>query len=179
MRKRDERLEKWMNNLLDVALKKAGGRYQLADEIQVTNSAINKWTSGDGSLPNLHTTKKLLEYVGGDIQRALPDWEPDAEETEFTVLGRVSAGIPKFFENDPVVVHVPKNEWQPSKYWPHTMGDVCYFEVSGDSMEPDFSDGDYLAVRAPRPGQSLPDNTPCIIKTSPYEMTLKFPTSRS
>lgn len=88
----------------------------------------------------------LLRYLGGDISRALPDWQPP-ETTPLEVLGSVSAGVVSIAQEERRTIPGAAVHWRRSVYW-HLVDashPVCYLEVRGDSMEPEFPAGCLLA----------------------------------
>ena len=64
----------WFNDLLKAAIAKAGNRSNLSARIGASHVTIMGW-EGD-SWPRLDKFLALLAYVGGDVSRCLPSYDP-------------------------------------------------------------------------------------------------------
>lgn len=64
--------------LIEKAVEKAGSTTALGAELGVSRPAVEKWLAGQGMRAEVFIS--LLHYIGGDIRRALPDYDPDADE---------------------------------------------------------------------------------------------------
>lgn len=66
----------WFDGMLEKAKKKAGGTWEdLAEQLGVTRNTASGWAGEYGRPPKLHDFLNLLKYVGGDIERARPEWQ--------------------------------------------------------------------------------------------------------
>jgi hypothetical protein len=68
-----------VQEIVALALKKAGGIRALERTGVAKAPSISKWKSGE-SAPTADNLLTLIAYLGGDIRRALPDgWDPYTE----------------------------------------------------------------------------------------------------
>lgn len=120
---------------LKSALKRRGmSQQQLADAIDVSKGYISEIASGK-KRPSIETLEQILDAIDADIAEIIPTRHVIA------VPGYVGAGA-EVYLSDPY----PKGEGMykvacPPQITPHG---VVAVEVSGDSMEPVFSEGDLL-----------------------------------
>lgn len=163
----------WFLDLLIKGRKLAGTRVRLAQILGVTGPTVIAWESG--SMPGITHVEKLINYLGGDIMRALPEWQPETtpEIPTMRVAGRVAAGAVTWTEGRTVKrVSAWPALWKNSRYWPltnpvqtpHGIEQVVLLEVYGNSMEPEYSSGEIIACRVPKDVNDLPEGTPVIIR---------------
>lgn len=153
---------------LEAALAKAGTQRALAEILGTGHSTLSGWKNGV-DMPAVDFLK-IVEYIGGDASRSMPDWEDDTKGG-LTIRGSVSAGLVTFAQADERVIEGPDGPWSTSTYRRLTHGPVQYVQVSGNSMEPDFPDGCILACA--KPSAKVPDMTPVIARVDD-EMTFKL-----
>jgi SOS-response transcriptional repressor LexA len=122
----------------------------------------------------LSFVEKVLKKTGGDLSRALPDYdEPEAKPpVEITIWGRVSAGPCTLASQEPETLPSQAHAWQRSRYRNLTRGQVIFLQVDGESMEPQFPNGSLLACAKPAT-RDLPDLTPIIARIG-EECTFKL-----
>lgn len=70
----------WFQKMLDDAKEKAGGSWdELADHLGVARGTVTGWAGEYGRPPKMNDFLELLTYMGGNISRALPKWDPYVE----------------------------------------------------------------------------------------------------
>lgn len=69
--------QSWVEELVEEGKKNAGGYEQLAEIIGIKRQSLMGWTTG--SSPRLFNFIKLLDFLGGDIARALPEYSHNEE----------------------------------------------------------------------------------------------------
>lgn len=79
MGKKEKRISlPWFHDLLLVAFEKAGKSHStLAKQLGVSRQTIMAWEGT--SLPRIDHFVVLVNYLGGDISRALPNYDPIAD----------------------------------------------------------------------------------------------------
>jgi hypothetical protein len=166
----------WFVDLLQSYLKPKGrgGARELAKVLGVDQSQITRWLSGVD--PQLSSAVTIIKLLGGDITRALPDWEPSetVERPMMPVYGTVAAGAVDWNEDGRKRKEVTAwpDLWKNSRYWPLTnpvqtvkgIQPVILLEITGNSMEPEYRSGEIIACRTPKNVDDLPEGTPCIIR---------------
>ena len=133
-----------IKSVVDQAIEQAKGVRGLAKQLGTSHSTVSGWTSG--SCPSARLFEDMLKYLGGDIERALPDYDPETAPS-MQVLGRVAAGGEAVVYEDLELVHPQKDVWEHSSAAPLGFGPVQYMRVEGESMEPDYPRGCLIAVR--------------------------------
>lgn len=146
--------------------RKAAGLSQLevANKIGVTQSGLSNWENGIRKV-DMMTLQRLAEIYEVSTDYLLgKDSRPNARIIRIPVLGSVPAGIPIEAIQDIV-------DWEEI---PAAMaaGDKEYFAllVKGDSMYPDYLEGDVVIVRK-APDCSSGDV--CVVYVNGYDATLK------
>lgn len=153
----------WFHRLLVDHADKLGGQKALADKLGVGKSLVNSWLAG-GKVETALQIEEVVRALGGDISRALPDYEPDAVGN-ITIEGRVTANSQRYSSDD------EKREVEggllgylkTSKLFGLTTAPTCFIQVEGDSMAPDYPEGCLLVCRRPEASRDLPQNTPVIV----------------
>lgn len=154
-------MDLYIKPALEEALRKSGNSIStLSEAIGVSRTAIVNWQ--DGGIPRVDAYAKLLKYIGGDLEKAQPSYEP-AERDTLTVLGDIAAGTVMLMEEKVETVPGLRSIWKESRYASKVQGEIRYCRVSGDSMEPGVPDGSYLAIGRPATGQ-IDDFTPVIAR---------------
>ena len=116
--------------------KKGVSQQVLADSVGISRSAVAMWEKG--TEPSNEMLSVLADYFGVTIDYLL-DRKPTG--TRIPVLGRIPAGIPlEAIEDILDWEEIPK-EW--------VTGDKQYFalKVRGDSMSPEYLDGDIIILQ--------------------------------
>jgi hypothetical protein len=169
----------FFSSLVDEAIRKAGGQRMLAEKLELGLATVSAWR-GEG-LPRLDSFVKLLDYVGGDIRRALPGWEADAQGkalVEAPLLGRVAAGTARYSAEDGRTIVVSPQDFRRSRWYhctraPQSGRAIEWIQVDGASMEPEYPDGCLLACRPPADPANLPSGAHAILRTRAGDMTFK------
>lgn len=145
-----QRLAINIQNLLD---DKRLSRRQVADALGVKYSTFCDWVNPNhASSPDIDMISKIADYFGVRIDPLVDDEPYDdvdykidkiLETKEFiNVLGKVPAGVP--YE---AIENITPNSYEliPRKWM---IGDRKYFglELDGDSMSPEFKDGDTVVL---------------------------------
>lgn len=153
----------WFYNCLTDYLKRVGTQKEAAYRLGVSQSMLSGYVRRD-NVPSVAFADRLLREIGGDIRRALPDYEPDGPPAQpLTVHGRVSAGRVNLAVEETHTFPSINDAWRESIYRQFTTGPVTYLTVHGDSMEPHYPDGCLLACARPAT-RELPDLTPVIAR---------------
>lgn len=161
-------MKDWFANVIrDEVAKRGGGRgalTRLAEEWKIPHSQLSRWSNG--TEPNLSSVELVLQKIGGDVRRALPDWGLDQEPVQtFPLVGAVSAGTLSMADESAIVmIDVGPPTWKRSYYWSLTQGRVVFLEVDGISMSPRYPAGSLIACRAPIDFRKIPDNAPVVIR---------------
>lgn len=191
----------WFQELLQKEAKDRGFNVtEMASFLGLVRETYDRWQSGFRK-PNILQAAEVLKKLGGDINRALPNYIPPSYEQaeketkakyrdavplmEMPVAGRISAGPVDWIDSgdeDPVLA--TPELWRNNRYWklsnpyrnPNTgeTHEVVLLKVSGDSMDPEFTHGEILAFRVPKNVPDLPDGTPCIIQERGRGQTFKL-----
>jgi len=177
-----EQTPEWVTELISRALAKAESAADLAEIIKISPSNFVNYDAG--TTPSIQIIERMLGYLGGDINLALPwsdpkkatatkrtvvyeepeqlDFDMPASNTIF-ISGQVSAGKVSFAGEDQYAKPV-ESLWSESRYWGLTHGDLCYLEVNGDSMAPEYTNGEVIVCRMPVSPTDLPNGTPVIFQ---------------
>ena len=109
---------------------------KLADSVGVSRSTVAMWEKG--TEPSNEMLSILADYFGVTIDYLL-DRQPTG--TRIPVLGRIPAGIPIEAIQDIIDWEEIPKEW--------AKGDKQYFalKVRGDSMSPEYLDGDIIILQ--------------------------------
>lgn len=109
---------------------------KLADSVGVSRSTVAMWEKG--TEPSNEMLSILADYFGVTIDYLL-DRKPTG--TRIPVLGRIPAGIPIEAIQDIIDWEEIPKEW--------AKGDKQYFalKVRGDSMSPEYLDGDIIILQ--------------------------------
>lgn len=163
--------EEWFADLVNQVIQKRGAAARIADAMGVDQSRITKWASG--TEPGIYNAAAFLKLIGGDIERAMPEWDPGAEPPAVQILGQVQAGAFSPAGEGVGEVNLDLSVWRDSPSWSLTSGKTGLVQIVGDSMEPKYAAGEFLVCRAPDDPAKIPDSTPCIF-TGPRGSTFKL-----
>lgn len=160
-----------LQRLIEDGVKRAGTQRKLATAIQVSHSTISGWK--DGTRPNAEAYQRLVEYAGEAerVRERAANYDPKRTE-ELKILSRVAAGhgAEALAETEAK----PLGElWEQSQWRCLTTGPVDFFRVSGDSMEPVFPDGSFIAVARANTSQ-IPDRCPCVVLVDGRDINFKL-----
>lgn len=139
------------------------GIAKMERDIDLSKGASYKWKTSD---PSMDTLKRLAEYfnVPVDVFTDGGNTPSSDNSVRIKVLGSVPAGIPLDAIEDVVGWEdIPKN-------W--TNGGKEYFalKVKGNSMSPEYLDGDVIILRKQDDCESGDD---CVVYVGDYEATFK------
>lgn len=114
--------------------------------------------------PNSDLLMKALALIGGDISRALPDYEP-AGQSPLSILGDIEAGAAVQVFEEEVALEGIDDIWKRSSLFSKSFGPIKYLRVHGDSMAPDYPEGCLIPVRRTTiKAQNFPDFSPVILE---------------
>lgn len=160
--------------LIDKAITKAGGTPEaLGEALGVSRTSIQNWQA-TGSMKT-NNFLRLLSFIGGDIERALPEYQPDRASATVTVYGEVSASSAVVSEEVREEIDAFELNWKRSRAWTLTTGPVVYLRVRGDSMSPAYPEGSLIACRAPHTPGMTPQGWPVVLQDNDnHEQTFKL-----
>lgn len=160
-------------NIRYLRLKKDWSQDYLADALGYKSyTTIQKWETGV-SEPPLKTLAKLAELFDVEIDdlakqdltepmQSAPPIAPNTY-TAIPVYGRIPAGGPaEAIEYQEGVIYVPAEEAKDNN--------VLALKVSGDSMYPEYKDGDIVVIRRQSDCENGQD---CAVRINGYDATLK------
>lgn len=162
-----------IQSLISLGIKKAGGNStKLAEALGVSRTAVEKWMSGTEMRAG--NFFGLLRYVGGDPDRALPDYQPPVR-AEVPVEGKVTATSGVFSSDNErrVVPGGLIGLLKDSRLDSITHGAPVYIQVNGNSMAPDYPDGSMLVCKRPTSLREMPHNAPVIARVD-GDLTFKY-----
>jgi SOS-response transcriptional repressor LexA len=160
-----------LDRTLEKAFEKAGGDHKkVAAVAGVSGEAARKWKEGTNKPRGTHL-EKLMAFVGEvpatPHSGAAVSGGATGEGEALKVFGVVSAGLTRVAEQEERVISSPSRVWKTSVYRKLTMNEVIYLEVKGNSMEPDYPDGCFLACAKPAVRMDeIPDLTPVIARVN-------------
>lgn len=173
---------KRVNRIFRIRLKqlreKAGySQYSFADAFGVAQSTVGNWEAGKRE-PNFETMQKLasffdvsVDYLLGrsDYPHPLP---PNARAFDldlipFPVIGSIAAG----YEGEAIEEYTGETEYISSEILNgHTKDDFFVLDVRGNSMYPEFKEGDRVVVQR---CTSVDSDTVAVVMYNGNEATLK------
>lgn len=162
----------WFVPALKAFVEDCGSQVAAAGKLGIPQTSISDYLKRRTE-PKVGVIDKVMNALGGDLSRALPDWQGTSEPS-IIIAGQVSAGAVVHAQEDPRILEggLAAN-WRQSAFWPlvDASRPLVYLEVRGDSMEPDFPEGSLLACG--RPAGPVPDLTPVIARVGD-EATFKL-----
>lgn len=154
---------------------------EIAQLLGISDSAISAYMRGyepDSSRkaprPNGDALLAAIQAVGGDIRRALPDYEPE-DPGDLEIEGTVTANSGVFSSDDErrSISGGFVGYLRDSRLYSATTGKTAFIKVAGNSMSPSYPDGCLLVCRRPINGKDVPDNSPVIARVN-GDMTFKL-----
>ena len=124
------------DNLFYYLSKSGEQQTDLSALLGVASSTVSSWVSAE-KMPRIEKIEILAEHFGVSVSDLL---SPRNTKRSIPVLGRVQAGFPTTAIQD-VMEYVEISESMASQ------GDHFALEVKGNSMTPDFQEGDIAIVR--------------------------------
>ena len=83
-----------IKQVVKLAVEKAGSSRELAKALKCNHASISGWVRGKPMMAD--SLLELVEYIGGKLNRAMPDWEPESSLHHVVSIGSVAAGTAKF-----------------------------------------------------------------------------------
>lgn len=152
-----------LSNLLDsLGLE----RQQLSDELGIKYSTLNTWLQGS-SLPRAEAFEEIARYFNVSVSSLLEDKSNSKDENNYVrvnVYGSIPAGIPlEAIENIDDWKDIPAE-------WTYGGKEYIGLKVKGDSMYPEYMDGDVVIILLQSDFVSGQD---CVVFINGYNATLK------
>lgn len=113
----------------------------VADNVKVAKSTIQRYEAGKIATPKIPVVREIAKSLGVSSNWLLGKDDTSLQEQEYTyipLLGEVAAGLGAWADNtieDYIIEASPRND---NKY--------IYLKVVGDSMYPEFHEGDFVLV---------------------------------
>lgn len=156
-----------MNIFKELRTKKNLTQLELAQMLNINQATVSKWEQ-DKSIPDVMMLKTLSEFYSVPIELLLNGEKRDLtfikKNNRIPVLGTIPAGIPIEMIEDVIDYEDIPSDW--------LLGGKQYFalKVKGDSMSPDYLDGDVVIVRK----QATCENgDECIVAVNGFDATFK------
>jgi SOS-response transcriptional repressor LexA len=155
----------WLKGLVAEGARRAGSINALAVQMGFSRPSVADWAKG-ASEPSTSSLVALLEYLGGDINRAMPDWKHDSTEVQPIInAGHVTGGV--LSSSDITAERVSFSDlWRDSPMWAYAdqAQPVIVVSVRGNSMAPTYPDGCKIALGKYN-NRKLPQGSPCVFST--------------
>jgi transcriptional regulator with XRE-family HTH domain len=138
---------------------------ELAKELNTSHTNINRWVSGESENPKIEFIDRILKMVGGDITRALPDYDPgDSTNLGIKIHGRVTANSERWSTDDESFsIQSCSDVYKRSQLWHLTHGQTIHLQIDGDSMAPIYPHASVICCRKPSVGiDQIPKDSPAI-----------------
>lgn len=152
-----------MERLKKLRLEKGVSQQTVADYLEITRQAYSNYENGNRSA-DYETILKIAEYFEVSVDYLLRGGPESPASIKIPVLGSIPAGIPMEAIEDVV-------DWEEI---PEAMrsGGKEYFglQVKGDSMYPEYLDGDTVIVRKT---PCCDSGDVCVVYVNGYDATLK------
>lgn len=139
----------------------------LMNDLRLSSSTVSSWCTG-AKMPRMGKIQMLADYFGINKSNLIENRTPENLNTSsssrarrINVYGRIPAGVPIEAVTDII-------DWEeiPAD-WP---GEYLALQVKGDSMEPEYREGDIIIVRQQSDCESGQD---CVVYVNGYDATLK------
>ncbi len=114
----------------------------IAGRVHVAKSTIQRYEAGKITSPKIPVVREIAKALGVSSSWLLGATEPIYEEAEVSripLLGEVAAGLGAWADNTVIDYIVEGNVKDSEGY--------IYLKVTGDSMYPEFHEGDYVLVQ--------------------------------
>lgn len=124
------------DNLFFYLSKSGEQQTDICNLLGVSSSTVSSWFSAE-KMPRVEKIEALAEHFGVSVSDLL---SPRNTKTSIPILGRVQAGVPTTAVQDVMdYIDIPSQM--------ATQGEHFALEVKGNSMTPDFQEGDIVIVR--------------------------------
>lgn len=162
------------NNIRYLLEKNDWKQYELANKLKLTPASVSKWVKGK-SIPEYATLVKVADIFGVNpvdtlvvVDLSKEEKSGDGNEPKdyltIKVFGTIPAGLPNHMWDEPIGEEDIPKDWK--------RGGKEYFglKVSGDSMYPEYMDGDVVICRKQSTCESGQD---CVVRVNGDEATFK------
>lgn len=113
----------------------------IANKVKVAKSTIQRYEAGKITSPKIPVVREIAKALGVSSSWLLGAEEhtlSEAEVSRIPVLGEVAAGLGAWADNT-IIDYIAEGNIKPN-------GEHIYLKVTGDSMYPEFHEGDYVLV---------------------------------
>ncbi len=113
----------------------------IANKVRVAKSTIQRYEAGKITSPKIPVVREIAKALGVSSSWLLGTEEHtlnDAEVSRIPLLGEVAAGLGAWADNT-VIDYIVEGNTKSAE-------DYIYLKVVGDSMYPEFHEGDYVLV---------------------------------
>jgi Peptidase S24-like/Helix-turn-helix len=156
--------KEFMARVYEEAVRIAGNIKELSKLIGIPRTTINGWIK-DGAIPSAERFAILLDFIGGNLSRALPDCTlGNHPHPEIQIFGRVTANSERWSVNaEKFSISSCDEVYKRSKLYHMTTGKSVYLQVEGDSMAPVYPHASVICCRRPSVGiDQIPAGSPVI-----------------
>lgn len=153
-----------MNRIKELRKEKSLSQKELADMLGVAQNTVSQWESGKRTL-DTDTLLLLSSYFHVSTDYILDrETKPSSSGVRIKVYGSVPAGIPIEAVEDII-------DWEEiPREWTLHQQEYIALQVKGDSMWPDYREGDIVIIRLQPDCESGQD---AVVYVNGYEATLK------
>lgn len=143
------------------------GNKELSDNSGIPLRTVNNILSGVTENPTLETVRSIAKALNCTLDE-IAEWMKGNNVNTFhsnarriNVYGKIPAGVPLEAVTDIIDWEEIPSSWQ---------GDYLALQVKGDSMEPEYKEGDVIIVKQQPDCESGQD---CVVYVNGYDATLK------
>lgn len=137
-----------MNNIVDIGRKMRDKRQEkgmtlddIAAEVKVAKSTVQRYETGKIETPKIPVVREIAKALGVSAQWLLGDSLEEPEDyTYIPLLGEVAAGMGAWADNR-IEDYIVEGGLKKDKD-----RELIYLRVTGDSMYPEFHEGDFVLV---------------------------------
>ena len=133
-----------------------------AQLIGVSYTTLRSYLDGT-SEPSVDKAETILNAIGGDIERAFPEYSPPtSDDAPMRAHGELSTGPVIISAHPTEVAEVLENTFMSSRDWGLTEGEIVLLRVSDHSMAPYYRKGSLVAFRKPKDPDKILNGSDCI-----------------
>lgn len=136
---------------------------ELADSLNIAKSTISMYETGNRT-PDFEMLEVIADFFNVDMNFLLSGSLENTNSKggrRINVYGTIPAGVPLEAVTDIIDWEEIPSSWQ---------GDYLALQVKGDSMEPEYKEGDVIIVKQQPDCESGQD---CVVYVNGYDATLK------
>lgn len=152
---RDEEFARWVQRRIDERGLSARG---LARVVGVSPSEVRRWLKG--GLPGYANLQTLLEYFGGDLKRAFPEYVMEESRPNSSIIGEIAEGGFHRY-GPPIPTYLGTSSFETLPIYAKTTGPAMVVRLRRPHRY--FPEGSELIVRKPR-STNGPSEGHCIAK---------------